>query len=219
MEVIRIADGVVTLSEETVIRRVRLDAFKDRLAVGLKLQTPVLPRGTVLYAARSSKSLLVLEEAPQSRSITFRDQLGRARDYSIPLPWVYFMPVFHGTALESLYVYFAKDAVKSPSSPLCFPALPNTFDDCKVCLGDYRYSVTSALAARIADISRFYWASTFNLDASSLYTSKMPEAITSASPPGASLFEGWMTFPQSSVCELSWARCDSVESCVASALY
>lgn len=215
MEVITIRDGIVTLTEEQVVRRVGLQVFKDRLAIGLKVQTPVLPRGAVLYSAKGNKSVIVLEEPPQMRTITFRSQRGSTREFTIPLPWVYFFPIFHNNALEELYLYFSRQCIQHAGESLCFPTLPNTFDECRVCLGDYRYSVTQSLASRIADISRYYWESTFNLDASNLYSNRMPEAIVSATPDGAELFEGWSTVTLSRVTELTWQVHDRVDRILA----
>ncbi len=218
MEVITIREGVVTLSEECVIRRVGLEAFKEKLAVGLKVQTPVLPRGAVLYSAKGLKSLVVLEEPPQSRSITHRNLRQQIRTYSIPLPWVYLVPVFHGTALDNLFVFFANESIQRGTDPLCFPTLPNTNDDCRVCLGDYRYSITRALSHGIADISKYYWGSNFNLDLSTLYSTKMPDAIVSATPDGTELFEGWSTISPACARELKWTPYRTLDEAVTYAL-
>jgi hypothetical protein len=218
VEVITIRDGVVTLSEESVIRRVGLEAFKEKLAVGLKVQTPVLPHGTVLYSAKGLKSLVVLEEPPQTRTLSHRNLHRQIKTYEIPLPWVYLVPVFHGSALDDLYVFFSNESVQRGTDKFCYPPLPNTNDDCGICLGDYRYSITRALAHGIADISKYYWASVFNLDLSNLYSTKMPEAIVSATPDGAELFEGWSTISPSRACELRWAPFRTLDEAVNYAL-
>jgi len=202
--VITIKDGIVTLSEEHVIRRVGLDAFKDKLAVGLKVQTPVLPRASILYAAKGIRSLVVLEEPPQVRTIEYRTPRGAIRAFTIPLPWVYFVPIFHNSALDQLQLYFSPKGIQSDADFLFFPTLPNTNEDCHVCLGDYRYSITRSLASHIADVSRYYWASTFNTDLSNLYSTKMPEEIRDATPASGELFEGWAKISLERVTGLSW---------------
>jgi hypothetical protein len=209
METIEIANGVVKLVEREVVKSITLRAFKESILATMGFQTPLLPPGTVLYGHKEQKSLYVLEQPPAKRTIKHKKEArrnGAPMEYAIPLPWVYFLAQFNNYALEDLLVFFRPERLMKVEEDLYYPALPNCFADCRVCLGDYRFDVTSSIPARVTSVMTFFWDSIFNLEASDLYLRKMPKEIKDLTQPGEEHFAGWERLPEGHACRASWAK-------------
>ncbi|MBI3098424.1 MAG: hypothetical protein HYY93_09315 [Planctomycetes bacterium] len=221
METIEIVDGVVRLVDRTVVKAVSLAHFKESLFSTMGFETPILPPGTVYFAQRRSRSVYVLEQEPCTRTIRYRP--GRSGDtmepkeYTIPLPWTYFISVFQSFAMEELFVFFRRERVEQRRDELCFAPLPNLFDDGKVCLGDFRFDVTSAIPLRVAGVTGFFWSSIFNVEATVLYEHSMPREIMERSE-ALNYLGGWSRLSLDEACRVGWLKAHSLGELVERAL-
>jgi hypothetical protein len=211
-QTVLIENGVVTLMEKRVIKRVSVSAFNDALASSLGVRTPILPAGCVLYAKHNERAYYLLEQPPGSRQVKFSP--ARSRAYAIPVPYSYFGVVFHNFALESLFAYFSPRPVQTTAAALCHAPLPNIRRDGHVCLGEYRFRVTADVPTRVADVVRYFWESEFNEDILEVYQSHMPERIKELTPDGQPYFAGWAKLPPEEATALPWVRCSTVAEAI-----
>ncbi|MBI4232000.1 hypothetical protein HY605_02105, partial [Candidatus Peregrinibacteria bacterium] len=121
METIEITDGVVHLVEKRVIRSVYVKSFKEAIVATIGFRSPILPSNTILYAQKSSSSAYVLESPPSMRTIKHRGESNRIKEYTIAIPYAYFIPVFKAYALEELYLFFSPKKVEKMDDVLYKP--------------------------------------------------------------------------------------------------
>lgn len=220
MEAIEIADGQVKLVQKNVVKTVSIRDFKTSLLDRVGFRTQILPPGTVLYAQRDQMSLYVLEQPPGKRAIKHREgkKRGDTVEYTIPLPWVYFLAVFKTFALDSVYVFFRPSRLEDLDSDLFFAPLPNMDNNGLVCLGGFRFSVTSSLPSKVANLTGYYWGSTFNHDLSALYHDKMPREIRELTGEGEEFFAGWQKLPEDQACKAGWHAYKSLDEVLSEVL-
>lgn len=211
-EIIEIKNGLVSLIDQTVIKQINLRTFKEELLTTLGSQTPILPKNTILFAQRQDARLYLLEQPPQQKTIHYKPEGKRtAREYNIAMPFVYFLCEFYPYALESLYVYFSPKQLVKKSDYLYYPALPNILDECKACLGDQRFSITSSTPEKIAKVLSFYWTSNFNTEADQFFEDKMPSEIKQPTAKTETYFDRWSRIPAEKICRLSWHKYKPLE--------
>lgn len=215
-EIIEIKNGLVSLIEQSTVKQISLKTFKEELLSTLGAQTPILPRNTVLFAQKEDTRLYVLEQTPQQKTIHYKPERARqSRQFTIPLPYVYFLCEFQLYALENLYLYFSPKPLGEKSEWIYYPPLPNCFEDCRVCLGDFRFNVTSSIPSKITNVIEYYWQSNFNTEASYLYDNKMPQEIKRGTGHGETHFDSWARVEQERVFRLSWHKYKTMEEVLA----
>ena len=222
-EIIEIEDGAVRVIERKLVKSVTFAAFQRELNERPSYRTPLMPVGTILYAKQDEKSLYVIEQQPQIRTIRHRyeeeavddehDDVEEELDHTIALPWVYMFACFREFAFDNLYVYLAPHRVTSMRDMLCYAPFPNLDTDGRACLGDTKFDVTSSVAARVARVAEEYWRTTFNMDLDDLYQCYMPHKIVELRP-GYSAFGGWAKLKPEEVLGLPWTAYKNVETLV-----
>ena len=218
-EIIEIKNGLVTLIEQSLVKQISLRTFKEELLSTLGAQTPILPRNTVLFAQKEDTRLYVLEQLPCSEIIHYKPERARQpRQYTLPVPYAYFVCKFVLYALENLYIYFSPKPLSDKSDMLYYPPLPNCFEEGRVCLGDYRFSVTSSIPSKITSVVDYFWKSNFNQEASYLYENMMPREIKDATESEEIYFDSWARIAPEKICQLSWKKYKGVEEVIADVL-
>ena len=219
-EEIHIVDGVVHLVERKLIKSVSYAAFQQELNERPRYRTPLLPAGTILFAKHHERSLYLIEQAPQVRTIRHNyweegdednDEVSEEMDHTIPLPWVYMCATFHDFAFNNLYVYLASRRIVSLRDMLCYAPFPNLSTDGLVCLGNTSFDVTSSAAARVGRLAEDYWHTAFNMDLDDNYQCYTPQKILDLRP-GYSAFGGWAKLKPEEVCCLPWTAYKSVDT-------
>lgn len=158
--------GTVSLVEETVVRRISLDAFKRELAVDT-WETPILPMGTLLVRKRGPMAVYFVQVPPRVRNVEFIDRGGQHRIFTLACPWVVFGMKFQGHNCIEVYSRAAVAPVLTMQAPLVVLPLPNCRIDGARCMGrefGLTVNVGTSLPETAANVVNYFEGSTYNED-------------------------------------------------------
>jgi len=204
VQVIRISDGVVELQEVSDVKRARLSEFFDALVLQRGVATPVMPAGTVHFAARDRFSTYTIEVPPQRRTVRFRPKEGREQEHSILLPWAIFLITFCAEALDALRIYVRPKPLGTTSDLLHHVPFPNRYSDGLTCMGTFKFEVTAPTPEKIRAALNFYWSSNFTSEILDSFNGHVPDAIATKTGPKENWFHGWARLSQEDLDGLLW---------------
>jgi len=163
----RIEGEAVHLVSETIQRTVKLSDLLAEVGKEAGVLTPVLPQGCRLYHAAGERSVFVIEQAPQVRSVvwTGMDQNGNNEKWKLAFPYVVFVVVFSGDAVSTgeCRIFYRTSPLGSGDDKICCPNLCNTYQDGRICTGDVRVT-GNTLAQKAESFVSAFWGSRFNTD-------------------------------------------------------
>jgi len=129
------------------------------------------PDGTKFCMQRGGATVFVIEEKPQTRTVTFRKGFGtRKGDYlkedtgfQLAFPYVVFVVRLWRGSFSSLRVFYSKRPLQSLADSVCWPSLPNIRESGAVCMAFCEErAVTLAKEAR--KVISYFWHSMFSDD-------------------------------------------------------
>ena len=164
----RIEGEAVHLVTERIERTVKLSDLLAEVGKEAGVTTPVLPQGCRLYHATGERSVFVIEQAPQVRSVvwTGMDQNGSNNEkWKLAFPYVIFVVVFSGDAVSTgeCRVFYRTSPLGNGDDKLLRPNLCNTYQDGRICTGDVRVA-GNTLAQKAESFVSAFWGSRFNTD-------------------------------------------------------
>lgn len=125
----------------------------------------VVPEGTRLLKAFGNQKLLVVEQKPTVRSLSWESSYGRGM-YRLALPYVIFVIWFDGSNVTNFQMAFAKKPLESLDSEVYAPFLPN-MSGFTFCMGDVSVQGRKKnISANANYLIAKVWNSTFNNDQS-----------------------------------------------------
>lgn len=190
MERIIIEGDRARLERIELLSETPLAALAPHLTTRLATVMPVLPRNPVRYLAfdpNDGRGLMLVETPPKRTVLTMRHRTdtnhridaARARDsddglarFYVQTPYQYFAYAFtfdvSGEALARFgisrhYLFWARDPISEPSSPIWRALCPNIDETGSICFGGTPSDSTS-LAAKVDDLVNNFFTTTFNED-------------------------------------------------------
>jgi len=159
-----------------------LDSFKQKAievifsAAGawqIAIRPPMLfPRGCRHCYTRGHSTIVVIEESPQTRSLSFSDLEDVNGRVSLSLPYVVFLLHFRDDVFSGMYCGWRTSPLRSLDDMLCRPLLPNIHDNLAVCMGHSGYAIGNNISQQCESIVSNFWNSTFNRDLSEMWRAK-----------------------------------------------
>jgi len=136
-------------------------------------QAQVLPSGIKSFLSKGETSIVVIEEPPQLRTITFSRRFEsrlelQEHSYHLAFPYMIFVLVFQRNCFSGLYVFYSNKPLSSLADPVFLANLPNIGSSSSVCLGSDLYE-SGSLFERTRQVISHFWQSKFNTDLSSNY--------------------------------------------------
>lgn len=125
----------------------------------------ILPQGTRFHIQKNDYDFLVVEQSPQTRTVSVSNSLSKRDDknsFNLAFPYVVFLLVFKEERLTGFFVHYRNRPLTSLDDRLCRPNLPN-MDGTNVCLGFNGHNVIG-LVARTEEVIGHFWNSQFNRD-------------------------------------------------------
>ena len=151
-------------------------------------ETPfIFPNGMKIAYTKGKRTVIVVEQGPQTRSISLQDNLltpsdqkksqshdnmGRHR-FNLAFPYVYFVMIFDDDKYMQQQIYFRNKALTSIREHVYPAPLPNVFyekrtNNLRICMGspNFRDSVQyeSSITRQVEYVIGEFWQSTFNSD-------------------------------------------------------
>ena len=136
-----------------------------------------LPNGTKFFIANEEETILVIEQPPQVRTVTFSSKfmglagkkiLGGQKSFQLAFPYIIFVMKFFGNRLQNLYLFYATEKLTLIDKQLYYPNLTNiASNNHVVCLGNVEFS--GNITEQAEKIISYFWQSEFNGDLSELY--------------------------------------------------
>lgn len=206
MQQIVIKDGTVELLEVGEVKRAKLSEFYEALVADRGFSTPLVPPGTIHYMVRGRTAIYTIELAPARRKITYREREGRSREFALPCPWMYFVISFCEKALDQVRVFFAPAPLKSLDDDLYHVPLPNRYSDGLICMGSFKFEITSTLPSKVQEAVRFYLESHFTDEVMDSFRSFMPEEIKAKSGNDKIWLEGWSLLTDEELPNVRWKK-------------
>lgn len=204
MQVIRIVDGVVELQEVSEVKRARLTEFFDALVLQRGVFTPVMPAGTVHFAARDRFSTYTIELPPQRRTVRFRPKEGREQEHSIPMPWTLFLITFCAEALDSLRIFVRPKPLASTTDLLHQVCFPNRGSDGVTCMGNFKFEISAQTPDKIRAAIEFYWSARFTSELLESFDRQVPDAIAVKTGTKENWFHGWARLSDEDLTSVLW---------------
>jgi hypothetical protein len=157
-----------------VVRRAPLEAVLRYAARVMPPPLPVLPPGTRWLCRKKDLLQLVLEHAPQCRTLRCSRGKQGADDYHpyrLAFPYIIYVLTFYRYGFEEMKMFFRNLALISPSDTLYHTNLPNVRGEPghhgsqRVCLR-YRPEMLEGvpLAEAVPALIQFFWSTGFNQD-------------------------------------------------------
>lgn len=117
--------------------------LKETLYDEKLIETPLLPEGTrcLSYRKETGDGVLVLEQAPQTRTITWTDRnqtecRGKIKKLELAFPFVVLVCKISSDLINEVRIFYRTSLISSLQDELLHTNLRNTFtDNCKICLG------------------------------------------------------------------------------------
>lgn len=167
---------VLSVTTERVVRT--LDLF-DRIQIPRdNVMTPILPIGCRRYISDRDRQAYVIEAAPSTwivNHVRHPDMV-----FEIAVPHVILYLGTNGNIINHEMLFFAKEPIKSLSSPVFYSALPNQRSDGTCCAGhdfDYISGGREPLCDRLNKAMPYFKSSMFNDDLNP-YTDNIPTEIS-----------------------------------------
>ncbi len=129
------------------------------------------PDGTKFCLRRGDATVFVIEEKPQTRTVTFRMGFSKREggclkedtSFQLAFPYVVFVVRLWRGSFSSLHVFYSRQPLQSLADSVCWPSLPNIRESGAVCMALYEgRAVTLADEAR--KVISHFWHSMFNND-------------------------------------------------------
>ena len=119
-----------------------------------------LPTGTRFCIRKGKMTIFVVEQAPHTRTMKIMADNGKRSElYQLSFPYMVFFAVLRGRKSESLYAFFRKKPLRDTSDELLCPALPNIFEDFKVCFAPS--ASKNSLALMVEESINSFWGGRF----------------------------------------------------------
>jgi hypothetical protein len=165
---IRIKGNAVELVTERVNRTVTLEDLLVEVSKDLGFRTPILPFGCRYCAQKGDKTVFVIEQVPQVRTLNWTDMDDGGDKWKLGFPYVVFVIVFRGEAVSTweCKVFYRNQPLGNGNGEddrLYRVNLANVYDHGEICTGDMRVSGTT-LAAKAESFVAEFWRSWFNHD-------------------------------------------------------
>lgn len=183
--------GNITDEADTVIRELNIelcekiwDSFQGYKE--LSNESPyIFPDGTKIAYTKGNRTVVVVEQKPQIRSVTFDEELLTESEanhalrvtesgyrYTLSFPYVFFVIVFDKGKYTSHEMYFRNKPLTSVREHIYLAPLPNVFRKSEsqsraVCMGDgFKNAVKEELtiARQCEMVVSDFWMRTFNAD-------------------------------------------------------
>ena len=207
MEEIVIKGDCIVLQDVSEIKRIPTDEFYMGLMKLQNISTPVFPLGVVHYSSKDNKRIYVTLQKPCERTINIREH-EEDRQYSVKVPYIYFIHEYINNAFENLYVFCSNSEIDSDSDMLCKIPLKNIYQDGRVCLGNsLKFDLTGKLKQKLNHTEMYFWDSHFNSDLDSYYLDAAPE-ILEGEP-----IENWSELSDDNdfnPCDIEWLKYKSL---------
>jgi hypothetical protein len=207
MQQITIKDGVVELQEVSEVKRTRLAEFSDALTAQAGTRTPILPTGTIHFAARGKMSAYTIEAPPARRTVRFQPRDGRMQEFSIPMPWICLLITFCERAMDAVRVFFSPVPVRALDQDLYHAPLPNRYaPDGMVCMGNFKFEITLTQPDKIQDAVRHFFESTFTNEILDSFNQFVPQEIAVKTGSGENWFHGWSRLMDEELPHVAWKK-------------
>ena len=124
----------------------------------------VFPEGTRFVAKDANSVIVLVEQKPQVRTISFRE--GQSRQYPVSLPYFYFLGRFASNRLSQLKVCCSPLPIQSLNDTIYRNIMPNMHGSHEVCLGTIMSGANfnNNIVDMMNGVIQRYWNSHFNLD-------------------------------------------------------
>jgi hypothetical protein len=169
-EYIRLEGDAVSTVVENVTKTVSLENFMAACKAQGNITTPILSNGTKYYCKKDTKTILIVEKPPQTKTVTWKglDPDESKTRWKLAFPYtVYIFGITEPMNINTCRVYYRTKSITVLTDMLCRPNLGNLYNDYKVCTG---YSNTgmravgATLAEKVDDYIAAFWHSEFNVD-------------------------------------------------------
>lgn len=148
----------------------------------------VLPEGTRFAYTKGHRSIIVIEQKPQIRTVSFSEDLVHGNDaqqaidqtsegyrFALAFPYIYFVMVFDRERFSFQEVYFRNRPLRSISDTFCLAPLPNTYYTGNgmvahngICMGDDEFNKEirrhTTISAKCETVISNFWQRTFSGD-------------------------------------------------------
>ena len=167
-----------------------LDGFKQKITETVfetagtwqvAVRPPILfPKDCRHCYTRGHSTVVVIEQDPQSRSLTFTrealeeddDGEDACRRVNLSLPYVVFVLHFRDDVFSGVYCGWRTSPLRDLDDMLCRPLLPNIHSNLAVCMGASGYAVGDNISQQCESVISNFWNSQFNTDLSEMWNSK-----------------------------------------------
>ncbi len=180
MEQIVIKGDSVILQSVTEEKRISTEDFHKQLMKSQNMSTPILPQRVIHYSKKDKVHIYVTMQAPTSNTIKIQDNNNSDEqgDYSLKLPYIYFIHKYINFAFEKLYIFCSNQEISNEDDLLYLLPLKNLYSDGNVCLGnDLKFDLQGKLKQKLTYTEQYFWNSNFNSDLDSHYSSTAPAVI------------------------------------------
>lgn len=161
-----------------------LDSFKHKVAeiifdhgatwkVATSKEATLFPPNCRFLYAKRKKTIVVIEEKPQVRSLLLHSALTNSptRRFGLAMPYTVFVIEFSENQFAKLCVGWRTSPLNKLEDMLYKPLLSNIYDCLTVCMGDFT-STSDEISQKAQEVVSFFWNSQFDLALSGTWSNK-----------------------------------------------
>lgn len=160
----RIEGNAVHLISERIERTVTLADLMQEAVKEKGLVTPLLPLGCRFFSQSQDRSVFVIEQAPATRTIDWRN-LDDGDRWKLAFPYVIFIIVMRGQAISGgeCRIFYRTAPLGNGDDRVLISNLCNVNSNGTICTGNMRVEGAS-LAQKAESFVAAFWRSHFNSD-------------------------------------------------------
>ena len=107
-------------------------------------------------------------------------------------------------ALDGVRVFFAPQRLQTVDDEVFHAPVPNRYLDGNICMGSFKFEITSTVPDKIREAVDFYLDSPFTNEIMESVNGHMPDFIRQRTPNDDAWFQGWSTIPDEELSQVKW---------------
>lgn len=172
-------DGIVSFTEERILKQVEFKDFLDQMGNVKPISTGFLPKDCILYQKEGNRVHCIFEDTPQVRFLNWRSisSVSQVITYPISLPFIYWILAFEGGMVSSIRGRASLTPVRSMDQEVFNMGLPNFHHagESEMCRGSESFNVGDKPHSSLRDVINKIWDTNWNGD----LTISFPENVSS----------------------------------------